>query len=662
MLLHPEEWALLPDGRRYQGETHKQTLLPDGLGIIALDDTHFYAGEFAQGKRHGRGFLIIHTTKQQEEDIRVNGSYEEVMAKAHFDAAGRVTTYDPVGHYEKRTVKHHTWEKVNDGIWQDDEFVSDADTSPLHSLPWKWAIVNLDITSYHSGLPDYMPSHYEKVIGSASKSGEFSLNGLAFVTPYDEQRLLFCSRQGHVFTLVPDVERHFDIRNASGAMRERHTYSLSFGEPDYKTLMNECCFDELVQTALTYNSEIAKVAPYTIEAHQSLSKIGKTYFLRTFYTRSSIFMLSAETIDMVKQAALSGDAHAQFAYARFHIVTKPLVESTNISLDYFNKAHQQGFADATAALSEAWKNGDFAIVDRFKAKQYLEMALNQESEYAAILQLKELYYGSQEQFKKMLKICNQLIDINARQNTQYSLWFYFKGVAYFFLGDIKESLQYLDYAIGQGNIEAWFERMVFGTEYDEQSNITNHDAYIAEMRRGAAHHNANCRALLAWDSASNFNELPANEQTQEKAQEILHELEECSRLGSDLAADFLGDIYHHGFYMNTVDINNAWKWYARAAILNYAIGYEKMFKMVKNKQVDVEPHFCDMLALQGTRLGSKTLLAETVKAYTQGRLTEFASEIEQYYMPEFSDPNFPDLQDESDMPETSDESDRADNA
>ncbi|MGM9802691.1 MAG: hypothetical protein ACI308_00785 [Muribaculaceae bacterium] len=648
MLLHPDEWALLPDGRRYQGETDKSTMLPNGLGIIALDDSHFYAGEFAQGKRHGRGFLIIHTTKQQEEDIWVNGSYDEVMATAHFDAAGRATSYDPVGQYEKRTVKHHSWKKANDGFWQDDEFVSDADTSPMHSLPWKWAIANLDVTSYHSGLPDSMPKHYDKTIGSVSESGELSLNGLAFVTPYDEQRLLFCSRQGHVFTLVPDVERNFDIRNANGAMRERHTYSLSFGEPDYKTLMKECCFDELVQTALTYNAEIAEVAPYTIEAHLSLSEIGKTYFLRTFYTRSSIFMLSPETIDMVKQAALSGNAIAQFAYARFHIVTKPLAESIDISLDFFNKAHQQGFADATAALSEAWRNGDFAIVDRLKAKEYLEMALNQESEYAAILQLKELYYGSQEQLKTMLNICNQLIDINARQNTQYSLWLYFKGIAYFFLGDKKESLQYLDYATGQGNIDAWFERMAFGTEYDEQSNVINHDAYIAEMRKGAAHHNSNCRALLAWDSASHFSELPANEQTQEKAQEILHELEECSHLGSYLAAEFLGDIYLNGFYTTADDINNAWKWYAHAAILNSSSGYENMFKMVKDKQIDVEPHFCDMLALQGARLGSKTLLAETVKAYTQGRLTEFASEIEQYYLPEVDGPDFPNRQDEPD--------------
>ena len=44
-----------------------------------------------------------------------------------------------------------------------------------------------------------------------------------------------------------------------------------------------------------------------------------------------------------------------------------------------------------------------------------------------------------------------------------------------------------------------------------------------------------------------------------------------------------------------------------------------------------------MLALKGARLGSRHLLDQTVIIHTQGRLEEFAEEIENYYDPIFDD-------------------------
>ena len=68
--------------------------------------------------------------------------------------------------------------------------------------------------------------------------------------------------------------------------------------------------------------------------------------------------------------------------------------------------------------------------------------------------------------------------------------------------------------------------------------------------------------------------------------------------------------------------------------------FEKMFAMVHDHYIDAEQSFCDHLAINGARLGSKKLLAETVMAYTHGRLTEYAAEIEQYYCPVFDSDDF----------------------
>ena len=112
MRLEPEQWLTLPDGRRYQGETDEVTNMPDGLGIITCEDfNHFYVGEFRDGKRCGRGFLLTHEQWSAVEPVWVNGSYEEVMATAEFDSCGRVIHTDRVGHYENRNIQHEAWKK-----------------------------------------------------------------------------------------------------------------------------------------------------------------------------------------------------------------------------------------------------------------------------------------------------------------------------------------------------------------------------------------------------------------------------------------------------------------------------------------------------------------------------------------------------------------------
>ena len=64
-----------------------------------------------------------------------------------------------------------------------------------------------------------------------------------------------------------------------------------------------------------------------------------------------------------------------------------------------------------------------------------------------------------------------------------------------------------------------------------------------------------------------------------------------------------------------------------------------MFIMSLNGDISDEggngQYFRDMCAVYGARFGSSDMLNEAVIAYTHGRLTAFASEIEQYYMPVF---------------------------
>ena len=622
MNLHPDKWALLPDGRHYQGDTDTSTMLPHGLGIIALDDNHFYAGEFVGGKRHGRGFVIERTAEEREEEVWVNGTYEEVMATAHFDNAGRAISYDNVGHYERRKVLHVSWAKTHDGVWENDLPVSDANIKALHQAPWKWAVAECSVSQYCGSVPD-VPSFYEAPIGELSAESSIELNGKTFVTPYNEHSLLLCSSQGHVFVLAPGDNKQFFNRYSNGNPSEYFSYTLRLEAPDYALLMSQCRFDDLVQTALTDDSEAAQI-----------------YLSRVFYTRCSIFMLSPDTIEQVKQAADKGNACAQFAYGRHLIVTNPNEQSKDLSLEYFGKAQQQGLPDAIAAISEAWRYGDFGIVDHSKAKQAVNQALQLRSEYAAFSQLKTMVLGDDDQLEKALIVIDALIELNAQREMPFALWHYFKGVAHCTMGDIEEAEKHLTFACNQGNIDAWLERAVNAGGFDENGDIADNEAYIKALREGAEHHNPECRTLLAWDAVLQFDEHPSQERTPQLAQTIIDELQQCTRYGSKTACELLGDIYLNGWLQLSPDVDLAWRWYAQSAIWHCDTAYEKMYEMVHDHLKDVEQDFSDMLAISGARLGSKRLLAATVIAYTHGRLTEYASEIEQYYEPIFDDPAF----------------------
>ena len=622
MNLHPDKWALLPDGRHYQGDTDTSTMLPHGLGIIALDDSHFYAGEFVGGKRHGRGFVIERTAEEREEEVWVNGTYEEVMATAHFDNAGRAISYDNVGHYERRKVLHVSWAKTHDGVWENDLPVSDANIKALHQAPWKWAVAECSVSQYCGSVPD-VPSFYEAPIGELSAEGSIELNGKTFVTPYNEHSLLLCSSQGHVFVLAPGDNKQFFNRYSNGNPSEYFSYTLRLEAPSYALLMSQCRFDDLVQTALTDDSEAAQI-----------------YLSRVFYTRCSIFMLSPDTIEQVKQAADKGNAYAQFAYGRHLIVTNPNEQSKDLSLEYFGKAQQQGLPDAIAAISEAWRYGDFGIVDHSKAKQAVNQALQLRSEYAAFSQLKTMVLGDDDQLEKALIVIDALIELNAQREMPFALWHYFKGVAHCTMGDIEEAEKHLTFACNQGNIDAWLERAVNAGGFDENGDIADNEAYIKALREGAEHHNPECRTLLAWDTVLQFDEHPSQERTPQLAQTIIDELQQCTRYGSKTACELLGDIYLNGWLQLSPDVDLAWRWYAQSAIWHCDTAYEKMYEMVHDHLKDVEQDFSDMLAISGARLGSKRLLAATVIAYTHGRLTEYASEIEQYYEPIFEDPAF----------------------
>ena len=585
MIFEVNKWRLLPSGERYQGSVDIITGVPHGLGIITCNSTHrFYVGEFNKGKRHGRGFLL----------------------------------------------ECDEWTKVSDGYWNNDEFAEAIDAELLHTGIWKWAATEYEIIDFYANRPSSVPRCYINSIAEADADGAYSFNGSAYVTTYDDHKLLFCNRYGRVFTLAPGEEYHYDVfPDNDEIIKTRHLFKLYIKEPDYKELFEECKFDDIVQAKL-------------LLARES-SDIASKYFNRVFYQRDSIFMLSSTSLKLIERMANEGNSNAELAYGRYHIIATPSKDSTAISREFLSRAHEKGEADATAAMAEACEYGDIGEVDLSLAEKLLCEALEKDSEYAVVVQMKHLLFGtitSAPQPEKVIELADLNISCSNRQKMPFSLWYYFKALALSELKRNNDARECCLQAISMGSISAWAEMALIDSKFYDEGMIADKEAYNATLYNGVKHHNANCLASMKFNALIEFDNLSDEEQTDAYAQEIIDGFEESYRWGSKMAPELLGDIYYNGWIRQEVDYEAAWSWYAKAAIWENAVAYEKMYDMVNDHYIDVDLHLWDMLALLGARLGSKKMLARTVISYSEGRLTEFASEIEKYYEPVFDSDDF----------------------
>ncbi|MGM9786885.1 MAG: hypothetical protein ACI3ZS_08630 [Candidatus Cryptobacteroides sp.] len=409
-------------------------------------------------------------------------------------------------------------------------------------------------------------------------------------------------------------------------MPDGSRYHGETDEPDYCSLLKDGRYDEIVTMAL--------------ESPCQMTEAASIFFLRVFYLRDNIFQLSNTSIEKVRLAAETGNQYARFGYGRFHVVVKPEDDSADISIDCFKKALDQGLPDAMAALAEAWRYGDMGQVDHEKADKMLAEALEQGSEYAAVLQLRHLVYGTVIRTKNpkvALRKANELIDSDVNQKYSSGLWLYFKALALDESGEADQACCFFDHAARNGVLPAWVDLARMIGKPDSDGNLTAPESYFSTLREGAGHNDIDSRTLLAWQSVLDFDNLEKDKQTEETAAKLIDELKECFNHGSRMAAELIGDIHYNGWLLQAEDNEKAWLWYSKAAHWDSCSGYEKLYDMVYYHDKDVDLTFRDMLALKGTRLGSRHLLNQTVIAHTEGRLDDYATEIERYYDPVFDD-------------------------
>lgn len=379
------------------------------------------------------------------------------------------------------------------------------------------------------------------------------------------------------------------------------------------------------------------------------------HFERLFTRRTTLFQLEPQTVGRLQEYADNGSAMARFALGRWHICTMPEADSTEISIGFFEKAAGQGLPAAFTALGQAWEYGDMGLVDLLKAQSFLQKG--EDSEFGRRVRLQRLVFGRSPYIRETdpgaaLKLADRLIQEDTRKGLSPNPdWYYFKACAiealegryaaedtYRLAAEAGIASAWLDIALAhdsEGEGDSHDDRPGGRTEEDYGRDHTAEEKeYRLNLAEGCRRNEPCCLFIAAMKDADGWDELPEFSAAI-AGRQLIMEYEKAYELGFEYAAKAIGDIYFYGHYAQKQDMQKAWEWYAKAALLRSPDAYEEMFYMVHRHLIDKDADYESMLALYGTRAGSMKLLARTVFAYQEGRLTEYAAEIEQYYIPLF---------------------------
>ena len=126
-----------------------------------------------------------------------------------------------------------------------------------------------------------------------------------------------------------------------------------------------------------------------------------------------------------------------------------------------------------------------------------------------------------------------------------------------------------------------------------------------------------------------------------ESHELIHtRLSQAAQFGDTAAWEQLGECYYDGSCGFEQSYEKAFTCYSNGAIHDAVGSIEKLWRMMHDHHIDRPLEYVDSIALQGARCGSKRLLAETVIIHQEGRLNEYADEIERFYDPIFDAPEF----------------------
>lgn len=367
-------------------------------------------------------------------------------------------------------------------------------------------------------------------------------------------------------------------------------------------------------------------------------EIQNTITMKKFLSNTYVRNLSDDEVHEIYDKAEDGDPQACFKEALILLAWRDVDDWAKTAHKLLLKAKAGGVVDAEAVVADMIRYGELDKFDFSRAKKLLEKSLAKGSEFAAKYHIENLLYG----------LCGTVEDPEAAlefieslsPSDQTPMWYYYKGLALERIEGLSAAKEWYEKALEWGVAEAIADYAT-AIGFDDDYELEDQQAYESILNEGYKIHNPMCKYLKARLAGSQWYDLPDEneEEKDELLDDILCDLESAATLGVAEASLWLGHIYKEGLYDMEKDLEQAWAWYEDGAEFRSGECYEAMYAMAVQGLVHTPEEgrkIADMCAIKGARCGSRMMLRATVEAFYDGRLSQFAKEIEEYYIPVYT--------------------------
>lgn len=378
-------------------------------------------------------------------------------------------------------------------------------------------------------------------------------------------------------------------------------------------------------------------------------------FMMIINVRSRLFKITKEQVAMLKDFAEKDYAISQYAYGRWLEAHRPESDSLSIANEYFKKAEKAGIGDATFVQSVLMKAGHYGMVDRDAAKRLVDEAIDKNSFLAYQYVLRQTIYGWNNMTADPQKVIDGVKEHFTQGDSDDILkvnpsYYSILGEAYAVIDDKKNAERYFRKAINMGYTEAWFDLCCLYEEDESCSDL---------IEQGCEAGDANCFVLRASEGMKDYDENHKKIWNRDDP-DFMEDLITASELGCDTAPYLIGDIYYEGDYGYKKDLKYAWDMFIEGTKRDDGDAYFMLANMVSNDENPYElsdkNKMAEYLAIMALRNKSSfDVLDIVVEAYRDGDFTDYAAEIERYYIPEYDQNHEGDEEDEGDDDENNDE-------
>lgn len=358
-------------------------------------------------------------------------------------------------------------------------------------------------------------------------------------------------------------------------------------------------------------------------------------------------LISDEQIkrNQVESYAEQGYPMAQYVLGRYHQLVKPDKDSIEKAKKWFDAAWESGIGDAAAAKAVMMLDGYYGEVDvdRYNAliKDGLEKGCTSDYCSLSFYRLLEHIIFGEYGFDADPQRTIDTVRINCGQEESDDIdemdpaFYKILGDAYRKLDNKEKAEYYYTKAVDMGYVECCSNCSLL---YPPTNDFTHEAWELWEQTNmvGCKLRDPYSYVLASLCFETPYDELPDDKKPERTAQ-IKETLMKAYALGEELAAFFIGYNHYYGEDGFEQSYDEAWRWFNNAAFWEEPMSFSMAAFMIEQGQApeQYDQACADYYRLQALRRGDNDQLNKVVEIYRDGRLAEFANEIETRFVPDY---------------------------